>query len=198
MDDHYEATVSSLATNSNDYHVTIPKVSTGGSRFGKCTCGIPKRDGIPCVHMIVLAKGGHINDAGFTRLSVMPSWLSTSVWRSQFPEDSVCRGDISIQSVKNKYPPDDTLRYSPDWAAPKKAGRPKKDAKRKLGVMDEVARKRKKTLWCEICHKFNHNTRDCFKNPSNLPPIEYCILPEVNGEVDLAGGVDDDLQIGMV
>ena len=31
MDDHYEATVSRLATNSNDYHVTIPKVSTRGS-----------------------------------------------------------------------------------------------------------------------------------------------------------------------
>ena len=150
------------------------------------------------MHMIVLAKGGHIIDIGFTRLSVMPNWLSTSIWRSRFPEDSVCKGDISIQSVKNKYQPDDTLRYSPDWAAPKKAGRPKKDAKRKLGVMDKVARKRKKTLWCEICHKFNHNTRDCFKNPSNLPPIEYCILPEDNGEIDLAGEADDDFQIGMV
>jgi hypothetical protein len=28
-------------------------------------------DGKPCMHMIVLAKVGHINDPGFTRLSVM-------------------------------------------------------------------------------------------------------------------------------
>ena len=200
MDDHYHATVSRLANNSHEYNVRVPKASIAGSRFGSCTCGVPKRDGVPCVHMIVLAKGGHIDDVGFTRLSVMPSWLSTSIWRSQFPEDSRCRGDVSIQSVKNKHQADDQIRYAPDWSAPKKAGRPKKDAKRKPGVMDEVARKRKKTLWCEICHKFNHNTRDCFKNPSNLPTIEYSLLPEVTENLNLMGDVDDDggMKIGAV
>ena len=72
-------------------------------------------------------------------------------------------------SVKNKYPSNDLLRYCPQWAAPKKAGHPKKDAKRSKGVMDMVAKnKRRKMMWCKICHKFNHNTRDCFKNPANL------------------------------
>ena len=33
--------------------------------------------------------------------------------------------------------------------------------------MDAVARRRKKFLWCDICHKFNHNTHDCYKNDDN-------------------------------
>ena len=167
MDTTYQCTVSRLAANSNQYSVSIPKVSHCGSRFGSCNCGVPQRDGIPCVHMIVLAKGGHIQDQGFTRLSIMPYWFSTTMWRRQFPEDSVCRGDVSIKSVKNKFPPDDTIRYCPDWAAPRKSGRPKKDEKRKPGVMDAIGRRRRKFLWCDICHKFNHNTSNCFKNEDN-------------------------------
>ena len=191
--------MSKLAVNNHVYYLTIPKVSVGGSRFGTCTCGIPKRDGIPCAHMVVLAKGGQIDDRGFTRVSVMPNWLTTSIWSSRFPEDSICRGDISMQSVKSKYTPDDQIRYCPDWAAPKKAGRPKKDAKRKLGVMDEVAKKRRKTLWCEICHKFNHNTNDCFKNPSNLPNIEYPPLTDFGVDFEGEGGEENiDFQEGMV
>ena len=88
--------------------------------------------------MIVLAKGGHIEDPRFTRLSVMPFWLTTNRWRQQFPEDSMSRGNISISLIKSKYSPDDMIRYCPDWAAPKKAGRPKKDSGRKHGVMDAI------------------------------------------------------------
>ncbi len=117
--------------------------------------------------MIVLAKGGRINDPGFTRLSVMPHWYSTAIRRSQFPEDSVCCGNISMKSIKNKNPADNKLRYCPDWSAPRKSGHPKKDEKRKQGVMDAVARRRRKFLWCDICHKFNHNTCDCYKNEDN-------------------------------
>jgi hypothetical protein len=122
--------------------------------------------------MVVLAKGGHIQDPGFTRLSVMPHWYSTEWWRRQFSEDSVCRGDVSIKSVKNKYPANDTLKYCPDWAAPRKSGHPKKDEKRKRGVRDAVAKRRRKLLWCDICHKFNHNTRDCYNNEDNWSIVE--------------------------
>ncbi len=69
------------------------------------------------MHMVVLAKGGLIEDVRFMRVSVMPNLLTTSLWRSQFSKNSVCRGDISMQSVKSK---DDPIRYRPDWAAPKK------------------------------------------------------------------------------
>jgi hypothetical protein len=33
-----------------------------GSRFGLCTCGVPKHDGIPSKHMVVLAKDRLIVD----------------------------------------------------------------------------------------------------------------------------------------
>ena len=167
MEDTFECTVSRHAANANVYSVTIPKVRYYGSQFGRCNCGVPQRDGKPCIHMIVLAKGGRINDPGFTRLSVMPHWYSTAIRRSQFPEDSVCCGNISMKSIKNKNPADDKLRYCPDWSAPRKSGHPKKDEKRKQGVMDAVARRRRKFLWCDICHKFNHNTCDCYKNEDN-------------------------------
>jgi hypothetical protein len=164
-----------MAANACVYDVRIPRVSDNGLQFGKCMCGIPKGDGIPCRHMVVLAKGGHINDQGLTRLLVMPYWLSSTTWHKQFPEDCDCRSDISIMSVKNKYQGNDLIHYCPQWAVPKKAGHPKKDAKRSKGVMDIVAQnKRRKIMWCEICHKFNHNTRDCFKNPANfqLAPLK--------------------------
>ena len=40
-------------------------------------------------------------------------------------------------------------------------------------------RKRRAKLYCEICHKFNHNTMDCFKNPIN------CRLDDTLDLVDL-------------
>ncbi len=203
MDTYYECDVSRLVANSNVYTVKIPKESTSGSRFGTCTCGIPKQDGLPCVHMVVLDKGGHIEDPGLTRLSVMPSWLTTNHWCQQFPENSVSRGNITISSIKSKYSPDDMIQYCSDWAAPKKAGRPKKDSGRKPGVMDAIAnagrkkrKKRKKTMWCNICPKFNHNTRDCFKNPSNLPGNEFTVLNKF--DFGVATGDNNDLGNGVI
>ena len=98
------------------------------------------------MHIIVLAKGGHIVDPGFTRLSVvMPHWFLTLIWRKQFPQDGVCRGDVSIKLVQFKYPADGKLIYCPNWAAPRKSHRPRKDKKRNHGVMNAVT-KRKRTF----------------------------------------------------
>ena len=88
-------------------------------------------------------------------------------------------------SIKAKYKADDRLRYCPDWAASRKAGRPKKNEKRKPGVMDAIAKKkRRKVLWCDICHKFNHNTRDCYKNQSaeDLATVMEIPLGEMSDE----------------
>ena len=82
--------VSRLAAYSNMYSVNIPRESIYGSQFGKCKWGVPQCNGKSCVHMIVLAKGGQINDLGFTRLSVMPHWNLTAIWRNRFPEDGLC------------------------------------------------------------------------------------------------------------
>ena len=57
------------------------------------------------------------------------------------------------------------IRYS--WGG--KKGRPKKDERRKT-IMDHIKesakkkRKRVNRMYCSICEKFNHNTKDCFKN----------------------------------
>ncbi len=56
-----------------------------------------------------------------------------------------------------------------------------------MDAIENASRKRKKKMWCNICHKFNHNTRDCFKNPSNLPTDNDSTIAE---EFDF--GVNND------
>jgi hypothetical protein len=59
---------------------------------------------------------------------------------------------------------------------PRKAGRPKKSDKvfTVTEIIDLASSKKKRKrcpkLFCDICHKFNHTTVQCFKNPIN------CIL----------------------
>jgi len=169
LEECYQCTVRFNKVGALTYTVKIPKVPTLGSMFGTCTCGIPKRDGLPCIHMVVLAKGGNINHVSFTRVSVMPYWLTSEYWRQQYPMESVCRGDIELQTVMNKYNAEDDIRYCPSWAAPNKAGRPKKN-QHGLSVADHIssaAKKRKKRMFCKRCQKFNHNYADCFQNPKN-------------------------------
>jgi hypothetical protein len=75
------------------------------------------------------------------------------------------------------YDPDDRIRYGPEWAAPRKAGRPKGN-QRLMSVADHIVtsakkRKRRKKLFCSICNKFNHNTDDCFLNPKKSRNDEH-------------------------
>ncbi len=51
--DHHTANVSKKSASEREYTMIIPKCDTLGSRFGKCTCGFPKKEGIPCQHMVV-------------------------------------------------------------------------------------------------------------------------------------------------
>jgi hypothetical protein len=83
---------------------------------------------------------------------------------------------------------DNTVRYCPDWSTANKSGR-RKNSEKQLSVsvrieLDSAKKKRKRRvkLYCTICHKFNHNTADCFKNPLN------CTLDERLDE----RSVDDD------
>ena len=76
----------------------------------------------------------------------------------------------SIQAVRETSTKDELLRNCPLWTAARKKGRPKENEREK-SVADHIAesgkkRKRKKRLFCRICHKFDHNTNDCFKNPA--------------------------------
>ena len=90
MEAYYQCNISKIVENAFVYKVTIPKTPTHGSHFGTCTCGVPKRDGIPCEHMVMMAKAGVIQEEWFTRLSIMPYWLTAAHWRQQFPQSIVC------------------------------------------------------------------------------------------------------------
>jgi hypothetical protein len=165
----HRCTVSRTATN-NQYTVTIPMVEDSyGSRFGTCTCGKPKKDGVPCQHMVTVVKAMAID--GLSRVKIMPYWWTTALWREQYAADEYCRTDVSLDSTKATYHPDDKLRYCPEYMVAKK-GRPKTNA-RKKSVVDHIEestkkkRKRRKKMFCTICHKFNHTTPECFKNPLN-------------------------------
>ncbi len=86
-DNFHRITVSRM-TSTNDYKVIIPVEETMGLQFGMCTCGKPKKDGVPCRHMVVIAMSSKIE--GLTRTHIMPyggqpptgkpnlQWMSTA------------------------------------------------------------------------------------------------------------------------
>ncbi len=103
----------------------------------------------------------------------MPYWWTTEQWQDQYAMEVNCQTDITLNSVKTSTRPDDTLRYVPTWLAAKKKGRPKANVRDKsvTDLIEESAKKKKRTrrikLFCRICFKHNHNTVDCYQNPSN-------------------------------
>jgi hypothetical protein len=135
-----EATVSRNAMNSKNYTVIMPKEERLGSRFGSCTCGKPAKDGVPCQHMVVLVKS---YGNSFTRIGIMPYWLTTAHWRVQYPEDLYCRTDITMKAIQAMSTPEDDLRFCPSWSAVNKKGRPKKNERIK-SVMDHIEESAKK------------------------------------------------------
>jgi hypothetical protein len=159
--DGHVAKVSKTTANAKQFVVFIPKEETLGSRFGSCTCGIPATEGIPCRHMVALAKSNVI--LGLTRVQTMPLWWTTAQWRNQFPIDSTMRSDISMNGIKKLHGRDELVRYCPVWSAAAKKGRPKKHERGKT-VMDHIEestkkkRKRTQRMFCRVCEKFNHNT----------------------------------------
>ena len=164
----HRATVHKSVVTARRYTVIIPSDGRHGSRFGSCTCGLPATDGVPCSHMVVVAKSSLIK--GLSRIQIMPYWLTTAHWRAQYPTDLRCHADISIATVKAAHQPDELLVYCPTWSASNKKGRPKKNVREK-SVSDHIKdaaskkkRKRRVRMFCSICHKYNHNTNDCYKN----------------------------------
>ena len=69
----WECNVKRLHTTLAQNHtVIIPKEATRGSFFGECTCGLARRDAVPCEHMAAVVCSSRI--AGLTRLNIMPFW----------------------------------------------------------------------------------------------------------------------------
>jgi hypothetical protein len=119
----------------------IPKTDTLGSRFGKCTCGFPKKEGIPCQHMVAVSKLGRIN--GLTRTAVMPHWYTTAQWCNRFPKNTYINTHQALQLIKATSTPHDELCYCTNWLGPQKKGRPKKDKRRK-SIADHIEQSAKK------------------------------------------------------
>ena len=119
-----------------EYKVEIPKEGlVHGSRFGTCTCGFPTKEGLPCDHMVFIVKVGLIPN--LTRVQIMLFWYTRAQWRLQYPQDAVCRADVTLVSIKKSGRKDLLVSYCPSWVAPRKKGRPKKEA-RKLGIANHV------------------------------------------------------------
>ncbi len=143
--DHHTAIVSKKSASDREYSAIIPKSDTLGSRFGKCTCGFPKKEGIPCQHMMAVSKLGRI--AGLTRAAVMPHWYTTAQWCNQFPEKTYIDTQQTLQSIKTKSTPHDKLGYFLNWLGSQKKDRPKKDKHRKriADHIEQSAKKKRRT-----------------------------------------------------
>ena len=66
----YTVSVSRNAAGLREYIVKLPKVAYNGSHFGTCTCGVNSKEGIPCLHMVVIVKPSTIPH--LTQSSIMP------------------------------------------------------------------------------------------------------------------------------
>ena len=144
----------------------VLRSSEVGSRFGSCSCGVPATEGIPCRHIVVLAKSKVIH--GLTRVNTMPLWWTTAQWRNQFPIEATMRSDISMNAIKTRHARDELLRYYPVWSAAAKKGRPKKHERRKTKmdhIEESAKKKRKRTnrMFCSLCEKFNTTQRTAIK-----------------------------------
>jgi len=126
----------------NLYTCHIPMVADDyGSHFGTCTCGVPKVDGIPCMHMVALCKSNRIE--GLNEKNIMPFWYHTSHWRKQYPEGtSVDSSHISMLQLKENNEASKELKLCPGFSAPRKGGRPSLNKRHKSFM--EVASEKKK------------------------------------------------------
>ena len=64
-DESWECSVKPLNTLAWKHTVSLPKETTRGSYFGKCTCGLVTRNTIPCEHMATVVCSSRI--AGLNR-----------------------------------------------------------------------------------------------------------------------------------
>lgn len=112
-----------------------------GSHFGTCTCGVPKVDGIPCLHMVAICKSNRIE--GLNENNIMPFWYHTSHWRKQYPEGtSVDSSHITMLQLKENYEASKELKLCPGFSAPRKGGRPSHNKRHKSCM--EIASEKKK------------------------------------------------------
>ena len=159
------------------YVVEIPMQEYQGSRFGSCTCGGPKVTGKPCHHMVAVVKRMYTDELSL--MKIMPYWLTTKYWRTQLPNTEVVKGGVTMETVKFGEYGDElvtgdlTLKYVPDWSAPRKKGRPKGNARKKsskeiamTGKRKRNSHKKTRSQYCDFCDSFGHTARKCLMRRS--------------------------------
>ncbi len=106
----HTASICKKTSSQREYSVVHPKEGQiHGSRFGTCTCGYPKKEGIvPCNHMVATVKVGAI--AMLTLVAIMPYWFTKAQWRLQFPKEVTCATHITLNSIKTNSRPTDHLK----------------------------------------------------------------------------------------
>ena len=184
-----------------EHAVTIPKEPVRGSHFGRCTCGVDRRDAAPCEHMAAVAASSRL--PGVTRHNVMPYWWTRAHWRIQIPQEALGVTNVTMSSIMADNAPDHNLRYCPDWTANQKPGRPKKD-KRKKSVLESASGSKgtkratgvkRARRYCQICGKYNHITNECWELGSNAhkrPGFLGTITEEGDaGQIDGVEGTAD-------
>ncbi len=136
LPDSNKFVISKKSTATREYIVVLPKMTSDhGSKFQSCTCCFPRKEGIPCNHMVDIVKQGAVPN--IMRVELMPFWYTRAQWQLQYPKEVVYKLDITWSKIKKTAAPDILMKYCSSWAAAKKKGRPKKDA-RKLRIADHV------------------------------------------------------------
>ncbi len=139
--------------------------------FGKCTCGVDSRDGVPCEHMAALVISSRIPN--LTQENIMPYWWRTDHWQLQLQKDITAECNISIETIREDGKPNSNIRYCPSWSAPNKSGRPKKNERRKsvlekAGVMKVTKKPKLMMRFCQVCHKGSHVANECWELAKNV------------------------------
>jgi len=122
--------------------VKIGKEPIYGVHGWACTCGVDYVDGIRCRHAVAIAKSGR--GSGFNLVNGIPPEWTTEQWRAQFPQDVNSRSCPTIDAIKDKYDSDRSVCFLPDFVAPRKKRRPKKNQKIKSGLEIALSKSRGK------------------------------------------------------
>jgi hypothetical protein len=153
--------------------VTIPKVPTKGSYFGRCTCGLAQRNAIPCEHMDAVVVSSRI--PALSQTNIKPFWWMCAQRQLQYGKDVSAECFANMEVVRAEFQPDERNSYCPALSAPNKAGRPPKGKRRKF-VLEQAMGKRSKprplTRFCQLCLQYSHRTVDCWvleKNKEHRP-----------------------------
>ncbi|MGH7955269.1 MAG: hypothetical protein ACREOZ_04840 [Gloeomargaritales cyanobacterium] len=147
-----------VRSSSKAFAVQLKDSPEPGSRFSSCSCGYPKLEEFPCVHMVCF--GLHVMAS---TESLVPLWCHSTTWRSQYPLQ-VCSAIPSAQTIKSGLP-DNNLQLPA--CAPSRRGRPRQNRYRSAG-------ERQTLRHCTIC----------FAQLMTLDSVQVMLLVATRGDRD--------------